>query len=151
MTKKLWIPMSLLVALVLFVGGFVLVSDQTRNSDPRGVVPAAAASPVSMIGTWTQTNTEGTTATAVISNGKISIQISDGDTSGLYWTGTFPVSSITSQSFSVTSTGDTAEMETSLLASEAKTKTFTYNNGVLSYEFSILGTTTTIHLQRSSE
>jgi hypothetical protein len=89
--------------------------------------------------------------TATIDSGNIHIDLSTGDTSGIYWIGTFPVEKILSDGFTVTSAGDTQAMESDLFASQDSTKTFTYKNGVLSFQFSILGTTRTVHLQRSAE
>ena len=38
--------------------------------------------------------------------------------------------------------------DSALLASGDETKTFTYENGILSYEASALGTTTTVKMER---
>jgi hypothetical protein len=151
MSKTYWVAVSLVAALALFVGGFVLVGDNTRTTDPRGVVPVAAATMVDMNGTWNQTDESSITMTATITGGKISIDMNTGDTSGVYWLGTFPVGKILADGFTVTSAGDTQAMESDLYASQDSTKTFTYKNGVLSFQFSILGTTRTVHLQRSAE
>jgi hypothetical protein len=151
--RKYWILGSLLVVIALFVGGFVLVGDQTRSSDPKGVIPVAATKPVELIGNWTQTNgTPSLSMTATITDGKIVIDMHlANDEGGTYWIGSFDTGKHTSSNFTVTSAGDVAKMSTMLLASQAMTKTFTYDNGVLSFDFSMMGVTRTVHLQRSSE
>jgi hypothetical protein len=153
MFKKHWVIVSLLVALALFVGGFVLVGENAKASSSRGVVPVAETTMVDMNGTWTQTSSGFSTInmTATINDGEISIDMSNGNLSGLYWKGTFPVSSIMSNGFTTTSVGDVAAMNSSMLASLDKTKTFSYKDGDLSYSFSMLGMTTTVHMKRSSE
>jgi hypothetical protein len=152
MNRIHWTVLSLIAAVALFVGGFVLVGNFTQTTNPSGVVPAAAVTTVNMNGTWTQTSgLSGTTMTGTISDGSISIQLSDGDTSGLYWKGTFPVDTILSDGFTVTSAGDTTALSSSIFASQDSTKVFTYKDGSLNFSFSILGTTTTVHLQRSAE
>lgn len=149
--KKYWILLSFTAALAMFVGGFFLVSD--RSSDPRGVVSVAAVKPVELIGTWSQSNADSSLSmTATVTDGKIIIDMHlAGDEGGTYWIGTFDTGKHTTSNFTVTSNGDVAAMSTMLLASQAKTKTFTYDNGDLSFDFSMMGVTRTIHLQRSSE
>lgn len=150
--KTIYLLISAVMA--LFIGGFFLVGDFEKGSNSSGMVPVAAASMVDMNGTWTQTASGFTTITmtATISDGEISIDEQDGSNlSGLYWKGTFPVSTILSDGFSVTSAGDTDAMNASLLASLDKTKTFSYKDGDLTFSFSMVGMTTTVHLQRSSE
>lgn len=147
--KKTWVLVSLLGALVLFVGGFVLVGDHTRTSDPRGVEPVAAVQTINFVGTWNQVKgVDGTSMTAVVTaDGKISIDMHSDPVSGSYWQGSFNTTSVSgASSLELISTADGDPQ-----LSRDKTKVFTYANGVLSFTFSILGHTNTIELQRSSE
>jgi hypothetical protein len=145
MFKKHWVFVSLLAALALFVGGFVLVGNLTRTTDPRRISAAAVVKSVSMVGTWTQTNSvDGILMTAVImADGKISIDMNSDPVAGAYWVGSFQTSAIDGNIVS-TAYGDPQ-------LSQDTNKTFTYNDGDLSFQFSMLGQTATIHLQRSSE
>lgn len=149
MFKKHWVIVSLLAALALFVGGFVLVGENTRTADPRGIVPVAQVQTVNFVGTWNQLKgVDGTSMTATITpDGKISIEMHSDPISGSYWQGSFNTTSVTgASSVQITSTSDGDPQ-----LAKPGTKVFTYANGVLSFEFSILGHTNTIELQRSAE
>jgi hypothetical protein len=145
MRKIHWTVWSLFAAIALFAGGFVLVGDHTRTSDPRGISAVANVQPVNLVGTWNQKSGDGgVTMTATItSDGKISIGMSSDVISGAYWAGTFKTSSTDGQIVSK------ADGDPQL--SQDTTKTFTYKDGDLSFEFSMLGNSATVHLQRSAE
>lgn len=152
MFKKplLWLP--LVVALVFVIGiTWLIGSDSNAGAlhSPRTVSNVAQqdnAGPISLNGTWTQTSgAANITMTATITSGKISVGMS-GPVSGSYWQGSFDTLLTKSTSFTVTSTSDG---DPQLAA--AGDKLFTYNNGDLSFEFTMLGQTSTVHLQRSSE
>jgi hypothetical protein len=95
----------------------------------------------------------GTTMTAIITDGKISIDIDlvGQNTTGLYWSGSFDTRVRTNSVFNINSTGDRALMDAKLFASQDANKIFSYKNGDLSFQFSMLGMTSTVHLSRSSE
>lgn len=80
---------------------------------------------------------------ATVSDNAIQVDIVDGDTSSLYWKGTFP-----STGENVTSDGDVEAMSGSMLGSQDKTKTFTIKDDELSFKFSMMGTTKTIKLKK---
>jgi hypothetical protein len=138
MNKRPLIVLSLIAAFLAIVGGFALSGDHARTSDTRGIV--AAVRPVTMVGSWNQTSgMSGVTMTATVTpEGTISISM-NGEA---YWAGSFKTTSASS----ITSTADGEPQ-----MSQDSTKNFTYNNGDLSFPFSILGQTATIHLQRSSK
>lgn len=69
---------------------------------------------------------------------QIDHQFDDGD-SGLYWKGTF--SSTLSNGESFRSKPDAKALDFALFGSTAKSKKFTYKNGRLMFQFSILGIT----------
>lgn len=110
----------------------------------------------SLTGTWHQTPNDMTPVNMVadISNNHISITMSLGGDSGenpvtgLYWDGTFDADHNTSSPFSVVSVANKAALENKLLASLHDTKTFTYDDGQLIYDFTMMGVTTTVHLSR---
>lgn len=70
----------------------------------------------------------------------------DGETVSLYWSGTYenPEEAVTSYSWD--SVNDTSKTDSALLASGDDTKTFTYEDGILSYSVTALGVTTTYEL-----
>lgn len=140
MLKKPLVLLSLIVALALLVGGFVLAGDHNRTDYPTGVIEIAHFQPVSMVGSWDQTSgmNDVTMAATVSPDGTISI-LMNGEP---YWAGSFK----TTSSASIVSKADGDPQ-----LSQDSSKTFTYNNGDLSFPFSILGQTATVHLQRSSK
>ena len=71
-----------------------------------------------------------------------------GDTKSLYWSGTYEAPTEATENYTWDSVNDTSKTANALLASGDETKTFTYENGVLSYEASALGTTTTVKMER---
>ncbi|WIC89377.1 lipoprotein [Streptomyces phage Miek] len=111
--------------------------------------------PESFVGEWDQTNTEifnGMEMEAQITAGAIQINAEsrDGDSS-IYWLGTFPGDKSTAKSFKTTSIGDSDAMERSLLGSQDKTKTFEYKDGRITFEFTIMGNTKTVILEKEAE
>lgn len=98
---------------------------------------------VNLNGTWHQSSndTSPVDMTADVVDGHIEIFMASSVVDGLYWSGTF-VSDINSNPATVVSVADKDEL------SQDPTKTFTYKNGELSYSFTMLGVTDTIHLSR---
>ena len=105
-----------------------------------------------LMGEWKQENSKSDDSyqAATISGDKIAIYwVSDnGDTKSLYWSGYFVAPTTADEPYSWTSKNDHSKTEGALLASNDDTKTMTYQNGVLSYEVSAMGTTTTVKLKK---
>jgi hypothetical protein len=75
----------------------------------------------------------------------------DGNTGGVFWMGSFDTSDKRSQTFTVTSMPDPdakKALQNSLFGSSEGTKKFTYDNGDLSFEFSMMGAESTVHMTR---
>ena len=107
------------------------------------------AEPLSLTGTWEQTNADGDTVMEAVIKGKsITINwVSDGgDIESLYWKGSYKAPADDVDSYEWTSKGDTKAMSTSLLASTDETKDFVYKDGQLTYKASALGTTKTVRM-----
>ena len=87
---------------------------------------------------------------AEIKDGTITIYLVNKkeDTKMLYWQGTVPTPDTTEDKYDFTSEADTEALSQSLLGSQDKTKDFKYENGVLSFDFTALGTTKTIKMER---
>lgn len=109
--------------------------------------------PLNLYGTWAQTNSNSETSyqEAIISeDGTITINWIDeeDDSKALYWAGSFEAPTTSDDTYSWTSKNDKEQTETALLASGDDTKDFKYENGVISYEASALGSTMTVELER---
>lgn len=105
-----------------------------------------------LIGEWKQENSKSNDSyqAATISGDTITIYwVSDnGNTKSIYWAGSFATPTTADEPYSWTSKNDHSKTEGALLASSDDTKTMTYQNGVLSYEVSAMGTTTTVKLKK---
>lgn len=105
-----------------------------------------------LTGEWKQENNKSDDSyqAATISGETIAIYwVSDnGDTKSLYWVGSFVAPTTADEPYSWTSKNDHSKTESALLASRDDTKTMTYQNGVLSYKASAMGTTTTVKLKK---
>jgi len=97
---------------------------------------------VNMNGSWHQSDADSTQMTAEISNGRIEIMLHSDVINGLYWGGSFNAKDASGDSFEITSNADESGLSQNL------TKIFKYNDGLLSYEFTMLGKTRLIHLTR---
>ena len=105
---------------------------------------------ISMVGQWTQINTNSAGwMTASISGDSIQVNLVGRDSSSIFWMGTFNGTHKYAGSFKVTSIGDQDAMKWAIMASSEKTKTFSYKNGVLSYQFSMGGSSTIVHLKKT--
>ena len=104
--------------------------------------------PVDLDGEWKQTNSNDPESfqTATIAGETIEVYWNAPDTKSLYWAGTVDVPQDGSTSFTWDSLNDTAKTDSALLASGDDAKTFTLENGELSYEVTALGTTMTVRL-----
>lgn len=109
--------------------------------------------PLSLDGTWQATNSADpstSTMEAEIKDGTITIYLVSvkEDTKMLYWQGTIPAPDTTDDKYNFTSEADTEALSKSIMGSQDKTKDFKYENGVLSFDFSAMGATKTIKMER---
>lgn len=105
-----------------------------------------------LIGEWKQTNSDSEDAyqAATINDNEIVINwVSDnGATKALYWAGTYIAPTTDDETYVWDSENDHDQTDLALLASSDNIKKMTYEKGVLSYEMSALGTTTTVKLEK---
>lgn len=110
--------------------------------------------PADLTGTWKQinSNSEETWQEAIIQADTITVSwvMDNGDSTALYWAGTFQAPSEPGD-YSWDSVNDTQQTGMAILASGDETKTFTYSEEQLSYEVSALGTTTTVRMEKVAE
>lgn len=150
-TKKI-ITSGLGVALVLTLGA---CSGQAQNTSTgtQEATPVEQKKPLDLTGKWHATNSgdeAAATMEAEIKDGTITIYLINKkeDTKSLYWQGTVPAPDTTDDKYNFTSQADTEALSQSLLGSQDKTKDFKYENGVLSFDFTALGTTKTIKMEK---
>ena len=72
----------------------------------------------------------------------------DTNANELYWAGTYDAPTTADEPYTWDSKNDTEKTDNALLASGDATKTFTYEDGEISYQASALGTTKTIRLEK---
>ncbi|GEL94498.1 DUF5067 domain-containing protein [Cellulomonas composti] len=123
-------------------------SSSAENSES-----AAPAAPVDLTGEWEQSNDagDGSAHAATIVSDTITIYwVSDDDSKSLYWAGTVDVPQDAGDSFTWDSVNDKSKTDSALLASGDDTKTFAYEDGIISYETSALGQTWTVELKQTS-
>lgn len=105
--------------------------------------------PVSLEGEWKQTNSDDPERwqTASITGDAIEVYwVADaGDTTALYWAGSLEIPS-DADTFTFDSVNDTTKTANAILASGAETKTFSYENGELSYDVTVQNVTRTVRL-----
>ncbi|MBN9152131.1 MAG: hypothetical protein KF739_12455 [Cryobacterium sp.] len=135
--KKLLAPLALAVSLALTGCGAVA-------STPTG--------PADLTGDWKQSNSASADAyqQATITSDEITVEwvANGGDTTSIYWVGTFDAPTDASEPYTWTSKRDAAATDSALLASQSDTKEFTYAGGAISYEVTALGTTTKVNLKK---
>lgn len=131
--------------IVFLMGNVVTSSAKTDDGKPNP-----------LFGSYHQINNDipDTTMTATIAENSIVIVLKlesheegDADPAGTYWAGTFDTDN-KSDSFITASLADSKELSYSVLGSQDRTKTFTYDQGIISFNFSIMGQSTTVQLSK---
>lgn len=145
--KKLGI-ISICIALLItvFMGcGSTSTSSANGSNEAKKKIP-------DLTGEWKQKNNKSDDSyqAATISGDTIEIYwVSDnGDTKSLYWAGSFEAPTTADEPYSWTSKNDHSKTEGAMLASNDDTKDMKYEDGILSYEASAMGTTATIKLEK---
>ena len=142
-------------AIAVLAGGGVYAAVANADASPKKSHTVTVESkPVSLVGDWHQTKgMPGVTMRAAISGDSIQVNLKfDRDNmGGIFWMGSFDTSDQRSQSFTVTSLVDPdgqKVLDSSLFATSEHKKKFTYKDGDLSFEFSMMGVESTVHLAR---
>ena len=101
-------------------------------------------------GEWQQVNSnaEDSYQTATITDDTITVNWVAPDTTALYWAGSFEAPTTADEPYTWDSVNDTEQTANALLASSDETKTFTYEDGQISYSVSAMGVTTTGKLEK---
>lgn len=129
--------------------GYDAAANMATVDEPGKKQTAAVTPAANLDGYWAQSGWQEKDAfmAAMIHDDIIEIYwMSDkGETAALYWYGSY-VAPTTGQKYTWTSKNDHSATDLALLASQDDTKTFTYENGEITYSQSAMGMTTTIHL-----
>lgn len=125
-------------------------NSDSSNKDSSSTTAEQLKKPTDLTGTWKSSENNGTYQEAIISENKIEINwVSDeGKTKSIYWIGTYEAPTEDVDTYSWTSERNKEETDSALLASTDDTKDFNYKDGIISYEASALGTTTTVELTK---
>lgn len=136
------------VAIALVLATYNLAHYLGPN-EASAATPTATTS-TTLTGTWHQKGSglEGSIMTANITNGDIQINIARPDGSGIYWLGTFEGDQDAKGQFAITSLADQDAMNYEVFASQDKSKLFSYQNGELTFPYSVHETSTIIHLTK---
>jgi hypothetical protein len=117
-------------------------------SSMPGSMPASSASSTestTLTGEWSYAK-DSMAFDAEVAGDMINIYLTLDESRGLYWAGTFEEAAVDGQI--VASNADTAALEASLYGSQSDTKEFTFRNGQIEFEFTIMGVVTEIGLTR---
>jgi hypothetical protein len=145
-----------LVAVLVGSIGFAIRESRIENAPTlpvaqvlvNGTNPSAMPMPVDLTGVWVQTDgTSHEGMTAEIGHGQIVIALQLGARTGTYWDGSFDYDQIRPDTTSFTVVSQSSH-PVSPFASKLSTKSFTYKDGVLSYDFTIVGTERTIKMRK---
>ncbi len=156
--KRLIAPIALAAVLVLTGCSATNTADASagKTSTPT---KAAASTPTpdpvvvpDLTGNWKQNNSASDDGwmTATINGNTITANFvtDNGDTTSLFWVGTFAPPTDDKSPYTWTSTRDTAATDSALLASTDPTKDFIYEDGEISFPVSIAGSTATVRLSK---
>lgn len=127
---------------------FLMILSMTACGGDSDTETETTAEVLSLVGNWEQEELGDSYQAGYITEDTIEIfWISDGgETAALYWSGTYEAPDEDTDSYSWDSVNDTSRTGSALLASGDDTKTFTYEDGVLSYPVTALGVTSTYEL-----
>lgn len=125
-------------------------NSKTENEDSKST-SEEKKEPLDLTGTWKSENNDGSWMEANIADGVITINwVSDnGESKSIYWIGTYIAPEEYTEEYSWTSDRDKEQTDSALLASTDDTKEFSYSNNEITYEASAMGTTKTMHLEKS--
>lgn len=146
-----------LIALIALATSLALTGCGGNGTTPTG---SADAKPTEeepqapdLIGVWKQGNSASDDAyqQATITAETITVEwVSDGgDTTSIYWVGTFEAPTEANESYTWTSQRDAGATDSAILASTDDNKEFTHAGDIISYKVSAFGTTTTVKLQKN--
>lgn len=128
-------------------------SDSKQNETTQETKKEEEKAPVDLAGTWKSEDNDGSWMEAVIADDTITVNwVSDnGDTTSIYWVGTYTAPTEYSADYTWTSDRNKERTDNAMLASTDDTKDFSYSDAdkELSYQVSMAGTTTKVKLTKA--
>ena len=109
--------------------------------------PVVDITPVTWNGVWV---THPEFMSLEIVDNLVTIHIVTADSKSLFWKGTWDPAAKTIDATKIVSKADISALSSSIMGSSEKTKPFTYANGEITFEFSMMGTTKTVHVVKNS-
>lgn len=107
------------------------------------------ATPPNLVGEWEAKLSDEVSQKATITDDSITVDwVVDGD-SMLYWAGTYTTPTTADEPYTWDSQNDTEQTSTALMASPDETKTFTYQDGKITYDVTVDGSTVTATLEKA--
>lgn len=149
--KKKIVALFLTVALCAFATGCGSNTNESKSDDTTA--KEEVKEPTDLTGTWASEENDGSYQEAIITENTIEINwVSDGGkTKSIYWIGTYEAPTDSTDKYSWTSERDKEKTDSALLASQDDTKSFAYEDKKISYEVSLMGTTSTMELSQVSK
>lgn len=149
--KKKIVALFLTVTLCAFATGCGSNTNESKSDDTTA--KEEVKEPTDLTGTWASEENDGSYQEAIITENTIEINwVSDGGkTKSIYWIGTYEAPTNSTDKYSWTSERDKEKTDSALLASQDDTKSFAYEDKKISYEVSLMGTTSTMELSQVSK
>lgn len=136
--------------------GLVLVGcsgESSSGETTQNTIVAEEPKAPDLTGDWRQVNnaSEDSYQIATITDDTIEVYwfTPENETKALYWAGTYTAPETDDEPYTWDSENDTEKTDSALLASDADTKTFTYENEQISYDVTALGMTQTVRLEKT--
>lgn len=112
--------------------------------------PTKPVSGTSLVGPWHQVSgMPNVTMTAEVYTDSIQIAMKTGSTTGIFWLGTFDEDQVPTGK--INSLPDQDALANDIFASNETIKTFIYQDGILSFDFSIMGVHSTVRMTRGAK
>jgi hypothetical protein len=129
------------LAAVLVMFGSACSGSEASEGEPSD-------GPTILAGSWEMTQPEDAefNMTAVVKDDNIAITFHTDGMSSLYWKGSFPKTAEDDED--IVSKADVKALESSLMGSQDKTKTFTFEDGKLKYTMGMMGAEFIIELEK---
>ena len=153
--KQLFVTIFLLFVCVLAACGAQPAAQAKAQSQPAAEATQQAqeqtAKPApDLTGEWSSEKENGSYMTATIAADTIEIfwMNDEKGTKALYWAGSFTPPATGDEPYTWESVNDKEKTGKALLASNADTKQFSFENGEITYEAAAMGVTKIVHLKK---
>lgn len=155
--KKLIAPLAVAAALALTLAGCSAnQGDPAKDTTDTAIIKSTPTHiperAPELTGSWKQNNSKSadgwTSATITGATITVNFVTDKGDSTSLFWVGTFTPPKDAKTPYTWTSTRDKTATDNALLASTDDTKDFVYDHGEISFPVTITGTTATVRMSK---